>query len=127
MNWTELKIAGFKIVGELAKDEGQDGAAKLESLKAEVKPLLETSLDGIIETLPLGIKQAVEVVWDHGGKDFVLMFLVPLLAEELYQAWKALHQNAKPALTGAAKPAVVAPKPAPAAVKPAEKIADKKN
>lgn len=91
MNWTELKIEGFKIIGELAKDDQMAPADKLQALKDEVKPLLHTGLTDIVDTLPLGIKQAVHVVWDHGGEDFVLMFLVPLLAEELYQVWKALH------------------------------------
>lgn len=91
MNWTELKIDGFKIIGELAKDDSIPKEQKLEALKTQVRPLLETSLEGIIDTLPAGIKEAVKVVMDHGGIDFVLMFLVPLLSEELYQVWKMLH------------------------------------
>jgi len=105
MNWTELKIEGFKIIGELAKDDNVPNEQKLEALKTEVRPLLVTSLEGIIDTLPAGIKEAVKVVMDHGGVDFLLMFLVPLLAEELYQVWKMLHiavPKSNTALTNAA-------------------------
>lgn len=123
MNWTQMKYQGFKLIAELAQDDALSGTEKLDRLKAEVRPILETGMDGIIETLPAGIEEAVRVVYDHGGKDFALMFLVPLLAEELYQVWKALHTTAPvDDTTPAPKPAPLPPKPqavaAPAA-KPA--------
>lgn len=120
MNWTQLKYEGFKLIAELAQDETLNGTEKLDRLKGEVRPILETGMDGIIETLPAGIQEAVRVVYDHGGKEFAMMFLVPLLAEELYQVWKALH--AAPVDDTTPKPAPLPPKPqavaAPAA-KPA--------
>ena len=122
MNWTQMKYQGFKLIAELAQDETLAPSEKLDRLKAEVRPILETGLDGVIETLPAGIQEAVRVVYDHGGKDFALMFLVPLLAEELYQVWKALHTAApvddtkpapKPQAAPAVKTAAPAAKPSP--------------
>lgn len=105
MNWTELKLEAFKIVADLAANDDIPKEEKLEALKKDVRPLLETGLEGIIETLPAGFEQAVKVVYDHGGKEFALMFLVPLLSEEIYQVWKLLHPTAKPAAKPAAKAA----------------------
>lgn len=109
MNWTELKIDAFRIVEDLAKDDNVPKEQKLEELKKHVRPLLEEGLEGIIETLPAGFEQAVKAVYDHGGRDFVMLFLVPLVSEEIYQVWKMLHKApAAPADKPAAKPAAKA-------------------
>ncbi len=91
MNWNELKNEGLAIVSELAKNDSLAPVDKLKALQDDVRPLLSTSLDGIVETLPPGFEDAVRLVYDHGGRDLVLSFLVPLLSEELYQIWKLIH------------------------------------